>query len=249
MASIPSVPLIRARPSFSARRSGTIPLVRSASRAANSVPERSRTMPSPIAARAQWARGARSPEHPSEPYSGTTGVIPAVSMAAYASAVPRRTPVRPVAIVARRSSIMPRTTSRSTSGPDPAAWERMRLAGAGRAAAAGCDGSPGHRSRWKPHNEASRRRLVRRRRRGPCGLQSAAASERTAPAPSRATATTSSNVRVPPPTTTFCMTRRYARGHSLPERPRRASRREGQLVRVRPRSSSPLSPKFPRVAT
>ena len=38
-----------------------------------------------------------------------------------------RTPVRPVASVESRSSISARTTSVSTSGPDPAAWLRIRL--------------------------------------------------------------------------------------------------------------------------
>ena len=38
-----------------------------------------------------------------------------------------RTPVRPVARVEIRSSIRARTTSRSTSGPEPAACERIRL--------------------------------------------------------------------------------------------------------------------------
>jgi hypothetical protein len=71
--------------------------------------------------------GARSPEQPSDPYSCTTGVRPASSIAAYASAVATRTPVRPVASVESRSSISARTTSRSTAGPDPAACERIRL--------------------------------------------------------------------------------------------------------------------------
>ena len=42
-------------------------------------------------------------------------------MAAYACAVAGRTPVRPVARVDSRRSISPRTTSRSTSAPEPAA--------------------------------------------------------------------------------------------------------------------------------
>ena len=41
-------------------------------------------VPSPITASAQCASGARSPEQPSEPYSCTTGVMPALSSAAYA---------------------------------------------------------------------------------------------------------------------------------------------------------------------
>jgi hypothetical protein len=43
---------------------------------------RSRTSPSPSAASARCDSGARSPEHPSEPYSRTIGVMPASSIAA-----------------------------------------------------------------------------------------------------------------------------------------------------------------------
>ena len=53
--------------------------------------------------------------------------MPAFSIAAYTCTVSSRTPVRPVARVASRSSISARTTSRSTSGPEPAACERTRL--------------------------------------------------------------------------------------------------------------------------
>ena len=41
-----------------------------------------RTRPSPMRVSAQWASGLRSPEQPSEPYSCTTGVIPAFRIAA-----------------------------------------------------------------------------------------------------------------------------------------------------------------------
>jgi hypothetical protein len=53
--------------------------------------------------------------------------MPAERIAAYVEAVTGRTPVCPVASVDSRSSIIARTTSRSTSGPEPAAWLRMRL--------------------------------------------------------------------------------------------------------------------------
>ena len=79
---MPSVPLISARPSFSCSSTGAMPAARSASAASTSVPPASRTGPSPVSASAQWASGARSPEQPSDPYSWTTGVIPAVSIAA-----------------------------------------------------------------------------------------------------------------------------------------------------------------------
>ena len=124
MPSMPSVPLMRASPSFSASWTGSIPLSRMAVAASVRVPSARRTGPSPMTASAQCESGARSPEQPSEPYSCTTGVMPALSSAAYARAVSRRTPVRPVARVERRSSMRARTTSRSTSGPVPAACER-----------------------------------------------------------------------------------------------------------------------------
>ena len=78
-----------------------------------------------MTASAQCASGARSPEQPSEPYSCTTGAMPALSSAAYVCATTGRTPVRPVASVDSRSSMSARTTSGSTSGPDPAAWLRI----------------------------------------------------------------------------------------------------------------------------
>ena len=83
MPSMPSVPLMRARPSFSASSTGSMPfsLQRLGGRATAARPA-SRTSPSPMSASAQWASGARSPEQPSEPYSCTTGVMPALSIAA-----------------------------------------------------------------------------------------------------------------------------------------------------------------------
>ncbi len=124
--SIPSVPLMRARPSLALSSTGLKPAAASASAAGISVPSASRTSPSPIRASAQCESGARSPEQPSDPYSLTTGVIPADSSPAISSAVSRRIPVWPVARVESRSSISARTTSRSTSGPDPAACDRTR---------------------------------------------------------------------------------------------------------------------------
>ena len=53
--------------------------------------------------------------------------MPAFNIAAYVATVAGRMPVRPVASVDSRSSIRARTTSRSTSSPDPAACERIRL--------------------------------------------------------------------------------------------------------------------------
>jgi hypothetical protein len=66
---MPSVPLTRASPSFSASSTGSMPHARNASAAGRSVPVPSRTEPSPMSASATDASGARSPEQPSEPYS------------------------------------------------------------------------------------------------------------------------------------------------------------------------------------
>jgi hypothetical protein len=80
-----------------------------------------------MTASAACASGARSPEQPSEPNSRTTGVMPAFSSPAYGLRRRGRTPVRPVISVRSRSSIRPRTTSASTSSPELAACERIRL--------------------------------------------------------------------------------------------------------------------------
>ena len=79
--SMPSVPLMRARPSFSSSSTGAMPAAASASAAGIRSPFASRTAPSPIRASAQCESGARSPEQPSEPYSCTTGAMPALSIA------------------------------------------------------------------------------------------------------------------------------------------------------------------------
>ena len=59
-----------------------MPAAARASAAGTAWPLRTRTVPSPIAASAQCASGARSPEQPSDPYSRTTGVMPAFSIRA-----------------------------------------------------------------------------------------------------------------------------------------------------------------------
>ncbi len=122
MPSMPSVPLISARPSFSRSCTGSMPGGRERLRGRHRCsPAASRTTPSPRMASAQWASGARSPEQPRLPYSCTTGVMPAFSSAAYARTVSSLAPVCPVARVASRSSMSALVTSVSTSGPDPAA--------------------------------------------------------------------------------------------------------------------------------
>lgn len=126
MPSMPSVPLMRARPSFSSSSTGVMPAAASSSPAGRSTPSGPYATPSPISTSAQCESGARSPEQPSEPYSRTTGVMPALRIAAIVSATSGRTPVRPEASVFIRRNISARVTSRSTAGPMPAACERTR---------------------------------------------------------------------------------------------------------------------------
>ena len=126
MPRMPSVPLIRARPSLAVSVSGSIDAAASASAAGTRSPAAVQTSPSPISARPQWASGARSPLAPSEPCSGTTGSSPAASSASIVSATIGRAPERPIARERARRNIIARTTSRSTGGPMPAACERIR---------------------------------------------------------------------------------------------------------------------------
>ena len=124
MPSIPSVPLISARPSLARSTSGARPASASAVAPSTSEPSGRRASPSPSSTRAADASGARSPLAPSEPCSRTSGVIPALSRASIVSTTSARAPEKPIARLRARSSTIARTTSRSTSGPIPAACER-----------------------------------------------------------------------------------------------------------------------------
>ena len=161
--------------------------------------------PSPISTWAQCASGARSPEQPSEPYSCTTGVMPALSSAAMVSTTTGRTPVRPEASVFIRRNISARTTSRSTRGPIPAACERTRLR---------CNWARSSGLMWRTASApkpvdtpytgsglAARASITSRARATP-SIASGAVSTR---APSRATASTSSAATPWARTTTFCI--------------------------------------------
>ncbi|BCB84927.1 hypothetical protein Psuf_022400 [Phytohabitans suffuscus] len=125
MPSMPSVPLTSARPSFAESVTGRSPARCSASPPSTRVPDLSSTHPSPSSTSAQWASGARSPEAPSEPCSGTHGVTSWLSRSTSACAISGRTPERPSASDRTRSSIIARTTSRGIGSPTPAACERI----------------------------------------------------------------------------------------------------------------------------
>ena len=128
MPSMPSVPLMSARPSFSAQldraRAGVAQRLGRATRRAVGVADLA------LAHQRERAVGerrevARAAERAVLADDGRDAGGRAGRRTSRASR--GRTPVRPVASVDRRSSISARTTSRSTSGPEPAACERIRL--------------------------------------------------------------------------------------------------------------------------
>ena len=204
--SIPSVPLISASPSLAASSTGARPAAARASPAGINVPEASRTSPSPISASAQCESGARSPEQPSEPCSRTTGVMPWWSRSARSRAVCRRTPVRPVASVESRSSISARTTSRSTSGPEPAACERTsERCRRARISVGMCRVASAPNPVETPYAGVSAAASSSTTARARSIAASASSPSRT-PAPPRATATTWSGARGPTPTSTADLT-------------------------------------------
>ena len=87
----------------------------------------SHASPSPTNTSAKWASGARSPEAPTEPWSGTIGVTSRSSNKSRDSTSSGRQPECPRASDAARNRIMARATSREARRPTPAACERSRL--------------------------------------------------------------------------------------------------------------------------
>jgi hypothetical protein len=74
-----------------------------------------------------WASGARSPEAPTEPWHGTTGVRPLSSRAVSRRTVSLRTPDAPWARLASFSAIINRATATGIGGPTPAACDSTML--------------------------------------------------------------------------------------------------------------------------
>jgi hypothetical protein len=104
---------------------GASPAARNASAAGARAPDGSSTQPSPVSTSAQCASGARSPDAPSDPCSGTHGTTPAFNRPTNDEATSGRTPERPIANDRTRSSIIARTTSAGIGAPSPAACERI----------------------------------------------------------------------------------------------------------------------------
>ena len=120
MPSIPSVPLISASPSLAVSSIGSIPAAASASAAGRDpavespAPSPRRSAPTRSAPAARGRRSPRASRTPGPPASGR----PQAGTGS-ASTTTGRAPEQPIASVRARSSIIARTTSRSTGGPIP----------------------------------------------------------------------------------------------------------------------------------
>ena len=83
--------------------------------------------PTPIMTAVMCASGARSPDAPTEPCAGTTGMTPFASMPSSSASVAGRTPDAPWARLASFSAIISRATGTGIGSPTPAACESTML--------------------------------------------------------------------------------------------------------------------------
>jgi hypothetical protein len=120
------VPLIRARPSLARSLRGSNPAKRKPSLAGSSVP-RTRTSPMPSNTVLRCAKGARSPEAPTEPCAGITGYTSCCSNASKASITAMVMPECPRASALILRTRIKRTTASGSASPTPAACESSRL--------------------------------------------------------------------------------------------------------------------------
>ena len=81
----------------------------------------------PIIAAAMCASGARSPDAPTEPWAGTTGIKSRSSIASSMATVSGRTPEAPCARLASLSAIISRTIGAGVVSPTPAACDSTML--------------------------------------------------------------------------------------------------------------------------
>ncbi len=86
-----------------------------------------KTEPTPISTAAMCASGAKSPEAPTDPWQGTTGVNPRASKASSNWTVSRRTPDAPWARLASLRAIMSRAIDAGMGWPTPAACDSTML--------------------------------------------------------------------------------------------------------------------------
>ncbi len=120
------VPLISASPSFGPSTTGLRPALSSAADPLILVPSNNAS-PAPIITAAICARGARSPDAPTEPCSGITGTTPWASIASICAQIARRTPDAPRPSDSSFSAIIRRTVRGSRPSPTPQQCDRIRL--------------------------------------------------------------------------------------------------------------------------
>ena len=120
------VPLSSASPSLGRGVIGSRPTSASAA-AAGVTRSPTRASPTPIIAAAIWASGARSPDAPTDPCDGTTGVTPRASMASMRASVCGWTPEAPCARLPSFSAIMSRVVATEAVSPTPAACDSTML--------------------------------------------------------------------------------------------------------------------------
>ncbi len=120
------VPLSSARPSFGPSASGARPASARATSEGRRRPSK-KTSPTPIIAAAMWASGARSPDAPTDPCTGTTGVTPRASIVCKRATVSRCTPEAPWARLPSFRAIISRTIGVGVASPTPAACESTML--------------------------------------------------------------------------------------------------------------------------
>ncbi len=120
------MPLSSARPSFAPSTSGARPTLASASAAGRRSPA-TKASPTPIITLARCESGARSPEAPTEPWHGITGMKSCCRKASSRASVCGRIPEAPWARLASFNAIIRRTTGAGIGSPTPAACESTIL--------------------------------------------------------------------------------------------------------------------------
>ena len=120
------VPLMSPSPSFGPRMTGASPARSSATRAGSRTPSKPAS-PSPIRVAAICASGARSPEAPTDPCTGTTGVTLRARQSSISFAVSQRIPDAPRPSDRSLRIIISRVVASSSASPTPQQCDRTRF--------------------------------------------------------------------------------------------------------------------------
>lgn len=88
---------------------------------------KSQTFPSPIIPKAKWDKGAKSPEAPTVPLTGTKGKISLLNPSIYLYKLTSEIPEYPLAntLILKAKSIL--VFPKSKGVPTPAAWDLIRF--------------------------------------------------------------------------------------------------------------------------